>query len=228
MLRLEQVDAVIEGVQVLRGVTLEVPAGGTVALVGRNGAGKTTCLRAIMGFVPVASGRVFLDDRDLGSLAPHRRPALGIGYAPEDRRLFPSFTVEENLLLPAQVCRLPEAAIRERLAQIYEVLPELTELRSRRAGALSGGQGKIAALGRALMVGSKVVLLDEPFQGLAPALAMRYADALKRLRGRDRDIALLVTESNPSLLFPLAETTYRIERGAVEFLDAAQAVPAAS
>jgi ABC-type branched-subunit amino acid transport system ATPase component len=226
VLRLEQVDAVIEGVQVLRGVSLEVPSGGTVALVGRNGAGKTTCLRAIMGFVPVAAGRAFLDDLDLGGLAPHQRPALGIGYAPEDRRLFPTFTVEENLLLPAQVCALPDAMIRERLAQIYEILPELTELRARRAGALSGGQGKMAALGRALMVGSKVVLLDEPFQGLAPALAMRYAEALKRLRDRDPDIALLVTESNPGLLLPLAETTYRIERGAVEPVDAAQPAPA--
>lgn len=226
MLRLEQVDAEIEGVQVLRGVTLEVPAGGTAALVGRNGAGKTTCLRAIMGFVPMAAGRVLLDDLDLGSLAPHQRPALGIGYAPEDRRLFPTFTVEENLLLPAQVCALPDATMRARLAQIYEILPELTELRARRAGALSGGQGKMAALGRALMVGSKVVLLDEPFQGLVPALARRYADALKRLRDRHPDISLLITESNPSLLLPLAETAYRIERGAVEILDPAQALPA--
>jgi branched-chain amino acid transport system ATP-binding protein len=174
----------------------------------------------------MAAGRVFLDDLDLGSVAPHQRAALGIGYAPEDRRLFPTFTVEENLLLPAQVCALPDATIRERLAQIYEILPELTELRSRRAGALSGGQGKMAALGRALMVGSKVVLLDEPFQGLAPALARRYADALKRLRDRHPDISLLVTESNPSLLLPLAETAYRIERGAVEILDPAQALPA--
>ena len=228
MLRLEEVDAVIEGVQVLRGVTLELPAGDTVALVGRNGAGKTTCLRAIMGFVPVASGRVVLDERDLGSLAPHQRPTLGIGYAPEDRRLFPSFTVEENLLLPAQVCRLPDSAIRERLAQIYDVLPELVELRARRAGALSGGQGKMATLGRALMVGSRIVLLDEPFQGLAPALAVRYAEALKRLRDRERNVALLVTESNPSLLLPLAETTYRIERGAVELLDGSEPAPAAS
>ena len=226
MLRLEQVDAVIEGVQVLRGVTLEVPAGGTAALVGRNGAGKTTCLRAIMGFVPLAAGRVLLDDLDLGSLAPHQRPALGIGYAPEDRRLFPTFTVEENLLLPAQVCALPDATIRERLARIYEILPELTELRSRRAGALSGGQGKMAALGRALMVGSKVVLLDEPFQGLAPALARRYADALKRLRDRQPDVGLLVTESNPSLLLPLAGTAYRIERGAVEILEPSEPLPA--
>jgi branched-chain amino acid transport system ATP-binding protein len=226
VLRLEQVDAVIEGVRVLRGVTLEVPSGGTAALVGRNGAGKTTCLRAIMGFVPMAAGRVFLDDLDLRSLAPHQRPALGIGYAPEDRRLFPTFTVEENLLLPAQVCALPHATMRERLAQIYEILPELTELRARRAGALSGGQGKMVALGRALMVGAKVVLLDEPFQGLAPALARRYAEALRRLRDRHPDLGLLITESNPSLLLPLAETAYRIERGAVEILDLAQALPA--
>jgi ABC-type branched-subunit amino acid transport system ATPase component len=224
MLRLERVDAFIEGVHVLRGVTLEVPAGGTVALIGRNGAGKTTCLRAVMGFVPVArGGRVLLDDTDLNRHAPHERPALGIGYAPEDRRLFASFTVEENILLPAQVCRLPEATVRERLERIYEVLPEVAGLRARRAGSLSGGQGKMVALGRALMVGSRVVLLDEPFQGLAPALALRYAETLRRLRDREREVALLVTESNPSLLLPLAETTYRIERGEVERVDAAAA-----
>ena len=228
MLRLEGVDAFIEGVHVLRGVTLEVPSGGTVALIGRNGAGKTTCLRAIMGFVPTARGRVMLDDIDLQPRAPHERPALGIGYAPEDRRLFGSFTVEENILLPGQVCRLPEATVRERLARIYEVLPEVAGLRARRAGSLSGGQGKMVALGRALMVGSRVVLLDEPFQGLAPALALRYAETLRRLRDREREVALLVTESNPSLLLPLAETTYRIERGEVERVEPAAARAAAA
>jgi branched-chain amino acid transport system ATP-binding protein len=216
VLRLEQVDAVIEGVRVLRGVTLEVPSGGTAALVGRNGAGKTTCLRAIMGFVPMAAGRVFLDDLDLRSLAPHQRPALGIGYAPEDRRLFPTFTVEENLLLPAQVCALPHATMRERLAQIYEILPELTELRARRAGALSGGQGKMVALGRALMLGTRLLILDEPFQGLAPVLAQRYAEALRRLRSQDKDITLLITESNPKLLETFADVTLTIERGEIE------------
>lgn len=214
MLRLEGVDAFIEGVHVLRGVELAVPDGGTVALIGRNGAGKTTTLRAIMGFVR-AAGRMTLGDTSLGELAPFARPGLGIGYAPEDRRLFGAFTVEENLRLPAEVARLDAGALKERLERVYAILPELAELRGRSAGSLSGGQGKMAALGRALMVGRRVVLLDEPFQGLAPALALRYAEALKRLRETDRGIALLITESNPALLGAFAETTYVIERGEV-------------
>lgn len=215
MLRIESVEVQIEGVQVLRGVTLEVPAGGTVALIGRNGAGKTTTLRSVMGLVRTERGEVFLGGRAVSSVVPFRRPALGIGFAPEDRRLFGTLTVEENLLLPLQVQRVSIPTRRERLAEVYELLPELDEFRGRKAGSLSGGQQKMVALGRALMIGSRVVLLDEPFQGLAPALARRYAEALIALRQRWTELAVLITESNPSLLKGLAQQTYQIERGEV-------------
>jgi ABC-type branched-subunit amino acid transport system ATPase component len=213
MLRLLDVTVSIAGVTVLRGVSPEIPPSRTVALIGRNGAGKTTTLRAIMGFATPSAGRILLDDRELGPLPPFDRPRLGIGYAPEDRRLFGGFTVEQNILLPAEVCRLGRAETRQRLERIYAVLPEVAAMRGRKAGSLSGGQGKMVALGRALMVGSRVVLLDEPFQGLAPALAHRYADALRRLRETAPDLAILVTESNPKLLTSLADVTYTIERG---------------
>ena len=158
---------------------------------------------------------LFFADIPLDRVKPHQRPKLGIGYAPEDRRLFAAFTVEDNLLLPAQAARQPADAGKRRLQMIYDILPELAELRGRPAGSVSGGQGKMVALGRALMIGTKLVLLDEPFQGLAPALAHRYASALRRLSEIESDLTLLITESNPVLLEGLADATLAIERGEV-------------
>ncbi len=215
MLRLDAVSVSIAGARILRGLTMHVPPGGRVALIGRNGAGKTTTLRALMGLLPLAGGRVTVDGRDCGGVPAHGRAGLGIGYAPEDRRLFGSFTVEGNIRLPAEVLRLPRAEVSRRLEAVYALLPELRALASRPAAGLSGGQGKMVALGRALMVGTRAVLLDEPFQGLAPALALRYAEALARLRTALPDVAILVTESSPELLAALVDTTYVIERGEV-------------
>ena len=141
---------------------------------------------------------------------------MGIGYAPEERRLFGSFSVRENMLLPAEVLRLPAAETRRRLDAVFDAAAG-TRRTSRRAAppGLSGGQGKMVALGRALMVGTRAVLLDEPFQGLAPALAQRYAEALRRLHQALPDVAILITESNPELLRPLVERTFVIERGEI-------------
>ncbi len=219
MLRLDGVTASIEGAPVLRGVTLHVPPGGRVALIGRNGAGKTTMLRVLMGLLPAAHGTVTVDGRDCAGLASHLRARHGIGYAPEERRLFGSFTVHENLVLPAEVLRLPRAEIARRLDAVYTLLPELRDFAPRRAAGLSGGQGKMVALGRALMAGTRAVLLDEPFQGLAPALALRYSEALGRLRIALPDLAILITESSPDLLRPLVDRTYVIERGEISQVD---------
>lgn len=215
MLRLHHVDVRIAGVHVLRNVSFALAPGMTTALIGRNGAGKTTTLRTVMGFIPPAGGELFLGDIALDGVKPHRRPGLGIGYAPEDRRLFAGLSVEDNLLLPAQVAKKPADEGRRRLEMIYGVLPELAELRGRPAGAVSGGQGKMIALGRALMIGTRLVLLDEPFQGLAPALASRYASALRRLSEIEPGLTLLITESNPALVEGLADATLTIERGEV-------------
>lgn len=215
MLTLTNVNAFIEGVQVLRDVSLSLKSGSTAALIGRNGAGKTTLLRTIMGFVTEGGGQITLDDHLLHEVEAHQRPKLGIGYAPEDRKLFSAFNVEDNILLPAQVNKLPPEVIRSRLEHVYTILPELKEMRLRPAGSVSGGQGKMVALGRALMVGSKLILLDEPFQGLAPALAQRYSQVLRRLRDDDPSITLLITESNPALLRDFAEISFVIERGEI-------------
>lgn len=214
MLSFRDVHASIAGAPVLRGVGFEVGAGRTAALVGRNGAGKTTTLRAAMGALPVR-GAIRLDGGDLASVPPHRRAGLGVGYAPEDRRLFASLTVRDNVTLPCEVAGLARAETGRRLEEVLELVPEVEELLPRPAGEVSGGQGKMVALARALMIGTRVVLLDEPFQGLAPALAARYAGALRALRERPRPPAVLVTESNPALLRGLADTVLLIERGAV-------------
>jgi branched-chain amino acid transport system ATP-binding protein len=215
MLSFENINVAIEGAPVLRNVNFSLKAGVSAALIGRNGAGKTTTVRTIMGFTE-AKGMVRLDGLDLGPVAPHRRPSLGIGYAPEDRRLFSAFSVEENILLPGRVAKLSPEELRRRLDRAYSVLPELKELANRPAGSISGGQGKMVALGRALMLGTRLVILDEPFQGLAPVLAQRYAEALRRLRSEDQDITLFITESNPKLLDAFADLTLVIERGEIE------------
>ena len=215
MLRLEGVEVEIAGAPVLRGVTLGVAPGGRTALIGRNGAGKTTTLRTLMGLAPVRAGRIALDGRPADGVPAHHRARLGIGYAPEERRLFGAFTVRDNILLPGQVLGLSRAELQRRLDRIYELLPELADFAPRRAAGLSGGQGKMVALGRALMVGPRAVLLDEPFQGAAPALAQRYAEALARLRAALPDVALLITESSPDLLRSLVDHTFVIERGEV-------------
>lgn len=216
MLGLKSVHVSIEGVPVLRDVSFALKPGRATVLVGRNGAGKTTTLRTVMGLLPLDSGDVHLGTTDLGITASHRRAELGIGYAPEDRRLIPAFTVEENILLPTLALKLSAEERRSRLAEVYELLPELVKLRDRPGGGVSGGQGKMVALGRALMVARTLLILDEPFQGLAPALALEYARTLARLRERKGDLTLLVTESSPHLLDAVADETLRIERGAVQ------------
>jgi branched-chain amino acid transport system ATP-binding protein len=213
MLALDRIVVSIQGAAILRGVSFCIENGQTVALVGRNGAGKTTVLRTIMGLTNRASGSVRFGGADITEMRAHERPGLGIGYAPEDRRLFSAFTVEENIRLPAEVARLPAETIAGRLADIYEMIPELKAMAQQPAGQVSGGQGKIVALGRALMLGDKLVLLDEPFQGLAPVLAARYGEVLRRLKSARPDISVLITESNPTLLVPYSDRTLVIERG---------------
>ena len=215
MLRLDQVRAGIEQHLVLRNVSFTIMPSRTTVLIGRNGAGKTTTLRSIMGLLSLGGGRILLDDLDLATVPSYQRAGLGIGYAPEDRRLIPAFSVEENLLLPAIALNLPADERKRRLAEIYALLPEVAALRDRPAGVLSGGQGKMVALGRALVAGTRYVLLDEPFQGLAPALALSYVNALVRLRRSRPDLGLLITESTPKLLDKIVDSLLIIERGEV-------------
>jgi branched-chain amino acid transport system ATP-binding protein len=215
MLSLDKVQVSIEGVRVLRGVSCDIVEGKTTVLIGRNGAGKTTTLRAIMGLLSLDGGAIHLGADDLVSSPAHHRAQAGIGYAPEDRRLVAELNVEENIRLPALALKLTKVEAKRRLDEVYALLPQLHVLRERPGGGVSGGQGKMVALGRALMVARKVLLLDEPFQGLAPALALDYARTLGELRKHRPELALLITESSPALLDKIAECTLQIERGEI-------------
>jgi branched-chain amino acid transport system ATP-binding protein len=212
---LDKVQVSIEGVRVLRGVSCEILERKTTILIGRNGAGKTTTLRAIMGLLALDGGGIRLAGDDLRKHPAHYRARAGIGYAPEDRRLVPEMTIEENIRLPGLALNLDKSELNSRLEEVYTFLPQLRDLRKRPGGGVSGGQGKMVALGRALMVARKVLLLDEPFQGLAPALALDYARTLGELRKHRPELALLITESTPALLDAIADRTLQIERGEI-------------
>ena len=210
MLQVESLQVSIQNVEALRGLSLAVPNGAMVGLVGRNGAGKTTLMRSVMGHLPAKSGRIVFDGQDLAALPPHRRAALGIGYMPEDRGLVPELTVEENILLPVWVSK--GLVAEERLELVYRVLPELQEMKERRALLLSGGQQKLAALARALAVGTRLLLLDEPFEGVAPVLSKRLAEVIAGLKGST--VSVLLAQSDLNHARRLVDHEVVIERGA--------------
>ena len=210
MLKVRSLSVAIGPVPIVREAWLEVSEREMCGLIGRNGAGKTTLMRAIMGAI-AATGAAELDHVDLLALPAHRRLAQGIGYMPEDRRLVPEFTVEENIRLPSWSIKMDGAE--QRLEWIYSLMPEIPKFRDRRALELSGGQQKMVALARALMAGRRLLLLDEPFEGLAPALARRLGEVLANLKAEG--VSVLLAESNEIHVGDLLARAYRIERGAV-------------
>jgi len=210
MLKIGHLSVSIGAAVILRDVSLELDEGEMGGLIGRNGAGKTTFMRALMGALP-ATGKAELAGVDLIALPAHRRVAQGIGYMPEDRRLVPEFTVEENIRLPSWATKLD--GVEQRLDWIFAVMPELERFRARRALELSGGQQKMVALARALMAGRRMLLLDEPFEGLAPAMARRLGEVLADLK--TQLVSVLISESNEVHVADLLARVYRIERGAV-------------
>jgi branched-chain amino acid transport system ATP-binding protein len=210
MLRVRSLDVAIGPVPIVREASLELSEGEMCGLIGRNGAGKTTFMRALMGAI-AATGIVELDHVDLLALPAHRRLAHGIGYMPEDRRLVPEFTVEENIRLPSWSLNMDGAE--QRLEWIFSLMPEIPRFRERRALELSGGQQKLVALARALMAGTRMLLLDEPFEGLAPALAGRLGEVLANLKAEG--VSVLIAESNEIHVGELLARAYRIERGSV-------------
>jgi branched-chain amino acid transport system ATP-binding protein len=216
MLDLRGLHVDIAGSPVLTDVALSIAQSAFVGLIGRNGAGKTTLMRAIMGLLAVRSGDMTFLDHDLRAVAPQARAGLGIGYMPEDRRLVPELTVEENVLLPAWANNDPE--ITDRLNFVYSILPEVRDFAARRASQLSGGQQKLVALARALTCGRRLLLCDEPFEGVAPALARRIVEAIAALRATG--VSVLLSESDYVHSADLIDVLYVIERGVVTGSDA--------
>lgn len=210
-LEVSSLNVAIDRIPILRDVSLDVPAGKMVGLIGRNGAGKTTLMRAIMGLMPFQAGCMAAAGSDLQKLPPYALARLGISYLPEDRRLIPALTVEENILLPAWANGIAEAA--KRLEWIYGLMPEVREFRERRALQLSGGQQKLVALARALMPGHKLLLLDEPFEGVAPVLSRRLTEVIAGLR--QEGLSIILSESDDTHSADLVDLVYRIERGVV-------------
>jgi branched-chain amino acid transport system ATP-binding protein len=211
MLRIDGLDVSIASIGILRGVNMDVPTGKFVGLIGRNGAGKTTLMRSVMGILPPRQGSISFEGSPLRKTPVHQRARKGMGYMPEDRRLVPSLTVEENVLIPAWSAGVADP--RERLADVYKMIPEVEAFSGRKALQLSGGQQKLVALARALMCGTKLLLLDEPFEGVAPVLARRLAEVIAGLK--QRGLSIVLTESDLTHSREMLDMVYTIDRGEV-------------
>lgn len=218
MLSIENLSLSIQRIPILRDVDLTIEIGTSCGLIGRNGAGKTTLMRAIMGALPADAGSIRFNHTDLHSAKTHQRAGLGIGYLPEDRRLVPHFTVEENILVSLWATKTTDQA---RLKWVYDLMPEIGRFADRKAMTLSGGQQKLVALARALVAGPNLLLLDEPFEGVAPALATRLMEVIGDLRSEN--LTVLVSESDYTHSQKVVDKVYAIERGQISLMPQTQA-----
>jgi branched-chain amino acid transport system ATP-binding protein len=194
---------------VLEDISLDLPAGGTLALLGRNGVGKTTLLATMMGHTRLRAGSIRFADREITLLAPFRRARLGIGFVPQEREIFPSLTVAENLVVAGRPGRWS-------LERIYDFFPSLAERRQHRGNQLSGGEQQMLAIGRALMGNPSLLLMDEPLEGLAPVIVDALLAGLDRLE-REDDLGLLLVEQHARLALELAQQAIVLDRGAIVF-----------
>jgi branched-chain amino acid transport system ATP-binding protein len=200
-------------VTAVKGISLEVAEGEVVAIIGPNGAGKTSTLRAITGLVPSAGGRVIFRGTDVSRWKAHRIVTLGLGHAPEGRRLFPQMTVMENLRMGAYRRRVP-SEIGRTLAQVEELFPRLAERRTQVAGTLSGGEQQMLAIGRALMAEPRLLVLDEPSFGLAPMIVREIGRIVHSIN-RERGVSILLVEQNARMALGIAARAYVMETGRV-------------
>ena len=215
LLELDRIDTYRGAAHVLRAVSMRVGEGEAVCLVGRTGAGKTTTLDSALGLLPVRAGRVLFRGQDVTRRAAHERARLGIGYAPEDAGIFPDLTVAENLMIGKWLA--PDgpgtgSVVDDRMRALF---PELDALVDRRGLNLSGGQKKMVAVARAMALGPSVLLLDEPFEGLAPVVVTRFVDAARKIKAMG--VSLLIAESNVTNAARVADRLYAIDRGEILF-----------
>ncbi|MDX2155897.1 MAG: ABC transporter ATP-binding protein [Hyphomicrobiaceae bacterium] len=213
MLELANVSAGYKGFQALFDVSMSVKAGEAVAVIGANGAGKTTLLRVISGLLPATSGDMRMEGQDLRTTPPHRIIESGIAHVPENRRLFPRLSVEENLRMGAFI-PTARAHFAERLDYVYGLFPRLKERRSQLAGTMSGGEQQMCAIARALMSRPKLVLLDEPSMGLAPVIVQQVFDLVRQIR--TEGYTVLIVEQNVTQVLKVADRAYLLEVGRIE------------
>ena len=213
MLEMKGVSAGYGTFQALFDVSLQVDAGEAVAVIGPNGAGKTTLLRVISKLVGTTTGELLMEGRRLTDVEPHRVIELGIAHVPENRRLFPRLTVEENLRMGAFV-PAARAQFAERLESVYALFPRLKERRSQLAGTMSGGEQQMCAIARGLMSKPKLLLLDEPSAGLAPVIVQRIFEVVHRIR--DEGYTVLIVEQNVQQVLKIVDRAYLLEVGRIK------------
>jgi branched-chain amino acid transport system ATP-binding protein len=204
MLEVKDVRAGYGDAVVLDGISLELPANGSLAVLGRNGVGKSTLLLTVMGYTRLHAGKIFFDGRDISSLAPHRRAQLGLGWVAQEREIFPSLTLEENLTVAARPGRWT-------LDAVYQLFPRLRERRTNMGNQLSGGEQQMLAIARALMTNPAVLLLDEPLEGLAPVIIEELVSSLKNLQGT----AMVLVDPHTEIALSLTQDAVVVERGRI-------------
>jgi len=218
MLVLNSVSAGYGDFQALFEVSLEVKAGEAVAVIGPNGAGKSTLMRAISGMIPLKGGSVTMEGQRLSEVPPHKIVELGIAHVPENRRLFPRMSVEENLRV-GSYAKPFRAKFAERLEFVYELFPRMKERRGQLAGTMSGGEQQMCAIGRALMSDPKILLMDEPSAGLAPVIVQQVFDLIRRIRAEG--LTVLIVEQNVQQVLKVVDRAYLLEAGTLRHSGAA-------
>jgi len=212
---IKNIDFFIDSIQILRSVSLVVDEGEIVCLVGRNGAGKSSIIKSIIGLYSTKSGEILFRGRDITNLSPRERVFLGLAYSPEDMRIFSELTVEENINLSLWITSGTEGVKEFSIERIFDIFPEIKKLIKRKGLYLSGGEKKMVSIIRALALNPTLLLLDEPFEGLAPIVFSRFRDALKRIK--DLGITILLAESNIRTASQVADRSYIVERGEIVF-----------
>jgi len=212
MLQVSELHQYYGGSHILRGLSFEVKTGEITCLLGRNGVGKTTLLKCLMGLIPAKSGEVRWQDKSIGARKPHQRVQSGIAYVPQGREIFPRLTVEENLLMG--LSRFPAARAKQVPDEIYQLFPVLFDMKSRRGGDLSGGQQQQLAIGRALASGPQLLILDEPTEGIQPSVIKEIGMVIRQLAQRG-DMAILLVEQFYDFAAELADSYLVMSRGEI-------------
>jgi branched-chain amino acid transport system ATP-binding protein len=212
LLKIENLDVFIGSTQILRNISLGVNEGEIACLLGRNGAGKSSIIRSTIGLYPSRSGKILFKGKDITSLSPRMKVLSGIGYSPEDTRIFPELTVEENINLSTWVRGKGDIFSYEK---IFTIFPKIKDLLGRKGLHLSGGEKKMVSIARALALNPSLLLLDEAFEGLAPLVVNHFMEALNHIR--KLGVTILLGESNVRIVSQVTERTYIIERGEIIF-----------